>query len=81
MAQWIRERTPERQPHAKGSGAFGRFEVTSDVSAYTKAAVFQPGSTTDLVIRFSTVAGERAAPIPGGTPGGFAIKFPSSKLI
>ena len=28
MAQWNRERVPERQPHAKGSGAFGRFEVT-----------------------------------------------------
>src|SRR5256885_8402877 len=43
MAQWNRERIPERQPHAKGSGAFGRFEVTADLSAYTKAAVFQPG--------------------------------------
>src|ERR1700737_4516254 len=62
MAQFNRERVPERQPHAKGSGAFGRFEVTSDVSAYTKAAVFQPGTTTDLVIRFSTVAGERGTP-------------------
>jgi catalase len=59
MAQWNRERVPERQPHAKGSGAFGRFEVTSDVSAYTKAAVFQPGTTTDIAARFSTVAGER----------------------
>src|ERR1700691_5704544 len=37
MAQWNRERVPERQPHAKGSGAFGKFEVTGDVSAYTKA--------------------------------------------
>ena len=34
MAQFNRERVPERQPHAKGSGAFGRFEVTADVSAY-----------------------------------------------
>jgi catalase len=57
MAQWNRERVPGRQQHAKGSGAFGRFEVTSDVSAYPKAAVFQPGMTTDLVIRFSTFAG------------------------
>src|SRR5271155_5597256 len=48
MAQFNRERIPERQPHAKGSGAFGRFEVTGDVSAYTKAALFQPGSTTRL---------------------------------
>jgi catalase len=42
LAQFNRERVPERQPHAQGSGAFGRFEVTHDVSAFTKAAVFQP---------------------------------------
>src|ERR1700738_599992 len=57
MAQWNRERTPERQPHAKGSGAFGEFEVTNDVSAYTKAAVFQPNTTTPMLVRFSTVPG------------------------
>src|ERR1700677_4308775 len=62
MAQWNRERVPEGQPHARGSGCFGRFEVTSDISAYTKAAVFQPGTRTDLVARFSTVAGERGSP-------------------
>jgi len=43
MANFNRERIPERQPHAKGSGAFGRFEVTQDVRQYTRAAVFQPG--------------------------------------
>src|SRR6267143_4088021 len=59
MAQFNRERIPERQPHAKGSGAFGRFEVTKDVSAYTKAALFQPRTKTDMLARFSTVAGER----------------------
>lgn len=59
MANFNRERIPERQPHAKGGGAFGHFEVTNDVSAYTKAAVFQPGTRTDTLIRFSTVAGER----------------------
>ena len=75
MAQWNRERVPERQPHAKGSGAFGRFEVTDDVSAYTKAAVFQPGTTTDLVARFSTVAGERGSPDTWRDPRGFALKF------
>ena len=67
MANFNRERIPERQPHAKGGGAFGHFEVTNDVSAYTKATVFQPGTRTDTLIRFSTVAGERAAPTPGGT--------------
>jgi len=79
MAQWNRERTPERQPHAKGSGAFGRFEVTNDVSAYTKAAVFQPHTTTDLLARFSTVAGERGSPDTWRDPRGFAIKFYTSE--
>ena len=71
MANFNRERIPERQPHAKGGGAFGHFEVTNDVSAYTKAAVFQPGTRTDTLIRFSTVAGERgsaAAPSPRRPP-------------
>lgn len=75
MAQFNRERIPERQPHAKGSGAFGKFEVTADVSAYTKAALFQPGTTTDLVVRFSTVAGERGSPDTWRDPRGFAVKF------
>ena len=75
MATFNRERVPERQPHAKGSGAFGRFEVTADVSAYTKAAVFQPGTTTETVIRFSTVAGERGSPDTWRDPRGFALKF------
>jgi catalase len=75
MAQFNRERVPERQPHAKGSGAFGRFEVTNDVSTYTKAAVFQPATKTDLVIRFSTVAGERGSPDTWRDPRGFAVKF------
>ncbi|MGH3567264.1 MAG: catalase [Pseudonocardia sp.] len=75
MAQFNRERVPERQPHAKGGGAFGRFEVTGDVSAYTRAAVFQPGTTTDVLIRFSTVAGERGSPDTWRDPRGFAVKF------
>ncbi len=75
MAQFNRERIPERQPHAKGGGAFGRFEVTNDVSAYTKAAVFQPGTRTDVLARFSTVAGERGSPDTWRDPRGFALKF------
>ncbi|WP_308363719.1 MULTISPECIES: catalase [unclassified Microbulbifer] len=75
MANFNRERIPERQPHAKGSGAFGYFEVTQDVSAYTKAAVFQPGTRTDTLIRFSTVAGERGSPDTWRDPRGFALKF------
>ena len=79
MAQFNRERIPERQPHAKGGGAFGRFEVTHDVSAYTKAAVFQPGTTTDMLARFSTVAGERGSPDTWRDPRGFSLKLYTSE--
>ncbi|HEY2205725.1 MAG TPA: catalase [Pseudonocardia sp.] len=79
MANFNRERIPERQPHAKGGGAFGHFEVTNDVSAYTSAAVFQPGAKTDLLIRFSTVAGERGSPDTWRDPRGFAVKLYTSE--
>ncbi|MBA2509780.1 MAG: catalase [Nocardioidaceae bacterium] len=79
MAQFNRERIPERQPHAKGGGAFGTFEVKGDVSAYTKAAMFQPGASTELVIRFSTVAGERGSPDTWRDPRGFSVKFYTSE--
>jgi catalase len=79
MANFNRERIPERQPHAKGSGAFGHFEVTGDVSAFTRAAVFQPGTRTDTVIRFSTVAGERGSPDTWRDPRGFALRFYTSE--
>ncbi|QYX57586.1 catalase [Roseovarius sp. SCSIO 43702] len=75
MAQFNRERIPERQPHAKGGGAFGHFEVTHDVSKYTSAALFQPGTKTDTLIRFSTVAGERGSPDTWRDPRGFSLKF------
>lgn len=75
MAQFNRERVPERQPHAKGAGAFGTFEVTNDVSAYTKADLFQPGKKTEMLARFSTVAGERGSPDTWRDPRGFALKF------
>jgi catalase len=75
MANFNRERIPERQPHAKGHGAFGYFQVTGDVSAYTRAAVFQPGTRTSTALRFSTVAGERGYPDTVRDPRGFALKF------
>jgi catalase len=75
MANFNRERIPERQPHAKGGGAFGTFEVTHDVSGFTKASLFQPGTETDLIARFSTVAGERGSPDTWRDPRGFALKF------
>jgi catalase len=79
MANFNRERIVERQPHAKGGGAFGTFVVTHDVSAYTKAALFQPGTKTELVTRFSTVAGERGSPDTWRDPRGFAVKFYTSE--
>src|SRR4030088_352465 len=75
MAQFNRERITERQPHAKGSGALGPVEVTSDGSAYTKAALFQPGTVPRLVNRFSTVAGERGSPDVWRDLRGFSVKF------
>ena len=56
-----------------------RFEVTKDVSQYTKAAVFQPGVKTDMLVRFSTVAGERGSPDTWRDPRGFALKFYTSQ--
>ena len=79
MANFNRERIAERQPHAKGSGAFGHFKVTNDVSSYTRAAVFQPGAKTDTLIRFSTVAGERGTPDTWRDPRGFSLRFYTSE--
>src|ERR1019366_3189969 len=78
MANFNRERIPERQPHAKGGGAFGSFVVTDDVSRFTRAAVFQPGAETEVVLRFSTVAGERGSPDTWRDPRGFAVRFYTS---
>ncbi|WP_405586892.1 catalase [Streptomyces sp. NBC_01190] len=75
MAQFNRERVPERVVHAKGSGAYGRFEVTNDVSQFTKADLFQPGRSTRMLARFSTVAGEQGSPDTWRDPRGFALKF------
>ncbi len=79
MAHFNRERVPERNVHAKGTGAFGVFETTEDVSAYTKAALFQPGVTTDMLARFSTVAGEQGSPDTWRDPRGFSLKFYTSE--
>ncbi|MGP8292131.1 catalase [Vreelandella zhanjiangensis] len=75
MAAFNREMIPDRQPHAKGSGAFGHFEVTHDVSKYTKAKFLKKDTKTDVLIRFSTVAGESGSPDTWRDPRGFAIKF------
>ena len=76
MAHFDREVIPERRMHAKGSGAYGKFTVTHDISKYTKANIFSKiGKETDLFVRFSTVAGERGAADAERDIRGFAIKF------
>jgi catalase len=79
MAHFNREKTIERQPHAKGSGAFGVFETTHHVSDYTKAALFQPGARTEMLARFSTVAGEQGSPDTWRDVRGFSLKFYTSE--
>lgn len=76
LAHFDREVIPERRMHAKGSGAFGTFTVTHDITNYTKAAIFSEiGKQTKMFARFSTVAGERGAADAERDIRGFALKF------
>ena len=76
LAHFDREVIPERRMHAKGSAAYGTFTVTHDITQYTRAKIFsQIGKKTDLVLRFSTVAGERGAADAERDIRGFAVKF------
>lgn len=76
LAHFNRERIPERVVHAKGSGAYGTFTVTHDISKYTRANIFSKvGKETQLFLRFSTVAGEKGSADTERDPRGFAIKF------
>ncbi|WP_456057504.1 catalase [Alginatibacterium sediminis] len=76
MAHFDREVIPERRMHAKGSGAYGTFTVTHDISQYTKAKIFSEiGKKTELFARFTTVAGERGAADAERDIRGFALKF------
>ncbi len=75
MQHFNRERVPERVVHAKGGGALGFFEATADVSQFTQAVLFAKGARTDMVARFSTVAGEMGSPDTARDPRGFALKF------
>ncbi|MDU4679845.1 MAG: catalase, partial [Cutibacterium avidum] len=75
LAHFNRENIPERKPHAKGSGAFGHFETTADVSEYTKAGFLQRGKETPMLARFSTVAGELGSPDTWRDVRGFSLKF------
>ena len=76
LAHFDREVIPERRMHAKGSGAFGKFVVTHDITKYTKASIFSKiGKETEMFARFSTVAGERGAADAERDIRGFALKF------
>jgi len=76
LANFDREVIPERRMHAKGSGAFGTFTVTGDITRYSKADLFSAvGKETPLFVRFSTVAGERGAADAERDIRGFAVKF------
>lgn len=76
IAHFDREVIPERRMHAKGSGAYGTFTVTHDITRYTRASIFgRVGKQTECFVRFSTVAGERGAADAERDIRGFAIKF------
>ncbi len=76
LANFVREVIPERRMHAKGSGAFGTFTVTHDITKYTRAAIFSKvGKKTEMFARFTTVAGERGAADAERDIRGFALKF------
>jgi catalase len=76
LANFDREVIPERRMHAKGSGAFGTFTVTHDITKYTRAKIFSAiGKQTEMFARFSTVAGERGAADAERDIRGFALKF------
>ncbi len=76
MAHFNRERIPERVVHAKGTGAFGIFTVTNDITKYTKAKLFESiAKQTKVFVRFSTVGGEKGSADTERDPRGFAVKF------
>ncbi len=76
LAHFDRERIPERVVHAKGAGAFGYFEVTKDLTRYTRADFLsQVGKRTEVFTRFSTVGGEKGSADSERDPRGFAVKF------
>ncbi|MYM27045.1 catalase [Duganella sp. CY15W] len=76
LQHFNRERIPERVVHAKGSGAYGTFTVTGDITKYSKARLFaEVGKQTDTFLRFSTVGGEKGSADTERDPRGFALRF------
>jgi catalase len=82
MAHFNRERIPERVVHAKGSAAYGVFTVTQDITKYTRAKLFNKiGKKTRLILRFSTVGGEKGSADTERDPRGFGINSIRRKAI
>ncbi|OLL27654.1 catalase [Burkholderia sp. SRS-W-2-2016] len=79
LQRFDRERIPERVVHARGTGAFGEFVSSADISDLTSAALFAPGVKTPVFVRFSTVMGYRGSPEQARDPRGFAVKFYTSQ--
>ncbi|WP_374330722.1 catalase [Soonwooa sp.] len=76
LAHFVRERIPERVVHAKGTGAYGKFTVTHDITKYTRAKLFSKvGNSCKMFARFSTVGGEKGSADTERDPRGFALKF------
>jgi catalase len=76
LAHFNRERIPERVVHAKGTGAYGEFKVTGDITKYTRANLFSKvGNKCRVLVRFSTVGGEKGSADTERDPRGFAVKF------
>ncbi|POW21180.1 hypothetical protein PSHT_02683, partial [Puccinia striiformis] len=82
LQHFHRERIPERVVHAKGSGALGYLEITHDISDICCAKLFNKvGNKAPVVVRFSTVGGERGSPDTARDPRGFSIKIKTEKVF
>lgn len=75
LQRFGRERIPERVVHARGTGVYGEFVVTQDLSDITLASMFKAGTKTPLFLRFSTVIHPKGSPETLRDPHGFAVKF------
>lgn len=75
LQRFGRERIPERVVHARGTGAYGEFVATKDLSDLTIASLFKAGTKTPVFLRFSTVIHPKGSPETLRDPHGFAVKF------
>jgi catalase len=69
------ERIPERVVHARGAAAHGIFESYGTAAPVCRAGFLAKGRTTDVFVRFSTVAGSRGSADTVRDVRGFAVKF------